>query len=493
MTTHESTPPEGGQPSSGATASAPSTAEARPVSTRKKNAMFIYLFGALGGLNWGYDTGVISAALVYLRRDFELSSWVEGWVVTGLIVGAVLGAAVGGRLSDRYGRWKVLFATAVIFIIAPLGMAWAPEAVTLFIFRFVAGLGAGLTAVILPVYLSEIAPAKIRGKVTALYTLAIVSGQFLGFIIGLAFAPLESWRWMLGLSVVPSLLFAVGLFFIWETPRWLVLKGRDAEARQVLLYDRTPDEAEREYAEIRAIHEAEKAAGGTTLKVLMEPWVRPILFVGLGLAILQQIMGINTIIYYAPTVLQNVGFTDQAAIAANLIIGVMNVLAICLALRYADRWGRKPLLMAGAVGTFLSLGILAAVNLLLPAPDGFGFVGIVTLTCMALYIFLFQMSWGSIVWVMLGEIFPLGIRAAAMGVATTALWLANGVVALGFPPVLEALGIGVLFAGFSVICFIAILFTWKAIPETKGRSLEEIEERFKTGVMPTVSKVARRG
>ncbi|GAB3187081.1 sugar porter family MFS transporter [Nesterenkonia suensis] len=461
-------------------------------SGRKKGAILIYLFGALGGLNWGYDTGVISAALVYLRRDFELTSWAEGWIVTGLIIGAVIGAAVGGRLSDTYGRWKILMVTAVTFIVAPIGMALAPDAAVLFIFRFVVGLGSGLAAVTLPVYLSEIAPARIRGKVTAFYALAIVSGQFVGFIIGLGFAPMESWRWMLGLSIVPSILFAVGLAFIWETPRWLVKKGREEEALTVLLYDRTADEADRELQEIHVINEAEKAAGAQTLKALLQPWVKPILFVGLGLAILQQIMGINTIIYYAPTTLQNVGFTDQAAIAANLIIGVMNVLAIWLALTYADRWGRKPLLIAGAIGTCLSLAILALTNLLLPEPDGFGVVGIVTLTCMAVYIFMFQASWGSMVWVMLGEIFPLGVRAAAMGLATTALWFANGVVALGFPPVLEAVGVGWLFAGFSVICFTALLFTLRHVPETKGRSLEDIESTFRnTAGMPVVPSPKR--
>ncbi|MCW4352598.1 sugar porter family MFS transporter [Hoyosella sp. YIM 151337] len=446
---------------------------------KKKNTIFIYLFGALGGLNWGYDTGVISAALLYIRRDFELTSFAEGWLVAALMFGAVIGAAVGGKHSDKFGRKKVLLATAVVFIVAPLGMALAPDAGTLFFFRFIVGLGAGLAAVTLPVFLSELAPARIRGKVTAFYALAIVTGQFIGFLIGWAFTPMESWRWMLGLSVIPSLMFAAGLFFVWETPRWLVKRGRENEALTILLYDRSPNEAQRELREIHDIEKAEEAEGAQSLRALTLPWVRPILIVGLGLAILQQTMGINTIIYYAPTTLQNVGFSDQAAVAANLIIGVMNILAIWLALTYADRWGRKPLLIAGAIGTALSLGILAATNLLLPEPDGFGLVGIVTLACMSAYIFLFQMSWGSMVWVMLGEIFPLGIRAAAMGVATVLLWGANGVVSFGFPPLLEAFGVGKLFAGFSVICVVALLFTWRCVPETKGRSLEQIEKHFR--------------
>lgn len=471
------------------------SAAAHPAAkTRKRRSSLIYIFGALGGLNWGYDTGVISAALVYLRRDLELTSWAEGWVVTGLIIGAVLGAAFGGRISDKYGRRSVLIATAVVFVIAPLGMAFAPNTEVLFLFRLLVGLGAGLAAVTLPVYLSEIAPAKIRGKVTAFYALAIVSGQFLGFIIGVAFAPIESWRWMLGLSVIPSILFALGLFFVWETPRWLVKSGREEEARKILNYDRTPDEARRELEEIHAVQQAEAEAGaGKGLKALFQPWVKPVLLIGLGLALFQQVMGINTIMYYAPTTLQNVGFTDQAAIASNLIFGIVNILAVTVALLCADRIGRKPLLLIGATGTAISLGALAATNLLVTEADDSGLVGILTLTCIAVYVFVFQASWGSIVWVMLGEIFPLGVRAAAMGLATTALWFGNGVVALSFPVLLESLGVGMLFAGFAVICLLALTFTWLKVPETKGRSLEQIEERFRTGTVPTVPKSPARG
>lgn len=460
---------------------------------RKRRSSLIYIFGALGGLNWGYDTGVISAALVYLRRDFDLTSWAEGWVVTGLIIGAVFGAAVGGKISDRYGRRTVLMITAVIFIIAPLGMAFAPNTETLFIFRLVVGLGAGLAAVTLPVYLSEIAPARIRGKVTAFYALAIVGGQFIGFLIGVAFSGMESWRWMLGLSIVPSILFALGLLVVWETPRWLVKHGRENEARNILHYDRTPDEAQRELDEIHAIQRAEEEFPASGLKALMQPWVKPILLVGLGLALFQQVMGINAIMYYAPTTLQNVGFSDEGAIASNLIIGVMNILAVTVALLYADRLGRRPLLLIGAIGTTLSLAVLAGANLLLPEPDGMGPVGIITLSAMAIYVFLFQASWGAIVWVMLGEIFPLGIRALAMGVATTALWFGNGIVSLFFSPILEAVGVGYLYVGFAVICLLAYIFTWAKIPETKGRSLEQIEERFRTGTIPTVRKSPARG
>lgn len=227
--------------------------------------------------------------------------------------------------------------------------------------------------------------------------------------------------------------------------------------------------------EIKEIERIEEEEGLTSWREMLAPWVRPMLIVGIGLAVLQQTMGINTIIYYTPTTLTNVGFGNEAAIIANVAIGVLNIVAVLLAIRYADRLGRKPLLLIGAVGTTLALGILALTSLIAPEPTGVGPVGIITLICLGMYIFFFQGSWGSIVWVMLGEIFPLGIRAAAMGLATVLLWSANFVVSLTFPPLLEALGVGGLFAIYTFICLVAVLFTWFLVPETKGRSLEEIE------------------
>ncbi|MDO5627150.1 MAG: sugar porter family MFS transporter [Mobilicoccus sp.] len=440
---------------------------------------FVYSFGALGGLNWGYDTGVIGAAMLFIQPDFDLSSAGVSAVVTFLIVGAIIGAAVGGKMSDAYGRRMVLILTAVTFILGPLGMALAPNTEVLIASRFVAGIGAGLAAVVLPVYLSEIAPARIRGAVTAFYALAIVTGQFIGFGVGAIFAPAGDWRMMLGLSLIPSFLFAIGLIWVWETPRWLVQKGRHDEAKATLLRDRTPEEAASEYEDILDADRVSREAAASQWQAIREDWVRPILILGLGLALFQQIMGINTIMYYAPITLTEVGFGDAAATIANVGIGFMNVVAVLLAIRFADRLGRRKLLLLGAVGTTVSLAILAGTNLLLPAPDGLGPVGFITLACMAAYIFLFQMTWGSILWVVLGEIFPIGVRALAMGIATTLLWIGNGIVSAAFPPALEAFGVGALFAVFAVLCALAFAFTYALLPETKGRSLEAIEQQFR--------------
>ncbi len=462
-----------------------SSSSAAQGESRGSGSALIYIFGALGGLNWGYDTGVIAAALLYIRQDFNLSSFMTGWIVSSLIIGAMIGAAVGGRMNDALGRWKVLMITAIIFTIGPFGLAFAPNPDVLVIFRFVLGLSAGLAAVTLPVYLSEIAPARIRGAVTAFYALAIVTGQFIGFVVGAALAQAEAWRWMLGLAVVPSVLFLIGLFFIWETPRWLVKQHREEEAWEVLRYDRTEEDARAELDEIKEMERIEEEEGVAGLREFLAPWVRPILIVGIGIAILQQIMGINTIIYYTPTTLTRVGFGDQAAITANVGIGVLNIIAVLLAIRYADRLGRKPLLLIGAVGTTLSLGVLATTSLVGAEPTGVGPVGIITVICLGAYIFFFQGSWGSIVWVLLGEIFPLGIRATAMGVATVLLWGANFVVSLTFPPLLEALGVGGLFLIYTFICLAAFFFVWFLVPETKGRSLEQIEQDLRQKAVVT--------
>lgn len=451
------------------------SASAAQGGSRSSGSALIYIFGALGGLNWGYDTGVISAAVLFMDDDLGMSSFMTGFVVSVLIIGAMIGAAVGGRLNERYGRWKTLLVTAIIFTIGPLGFFFATNVGIVIGARFTLGLSAGLAAVTLPVYLSEIAPTRVRGAVTAFYNFAIVTGQFMGFIVGAALAGFEAWRWMLGLAIIPSILFFIGLFFIWESPRWLVKQHREEEAWRVLRYDRTEEEARHELAEIKEIERIEAEEDSADWRELLAPWVRPILIVGIGLAILQQIMGINTIIYYAPTTLTNVGFGAQGASIANVAIGVMNIIAGLFAIYYADRLGRRPLLLFGAIGTTLALAVLSLTSLLAPAPSGIGPVGITTLACLALYILFFQATWGPMVWVMLGEIFPLSIRGAGTGIAIFLLWSANFVVALTFPPLLEVLGVGWLFGIFAAICFAALIFVWALVPETKNRSLEEIE------------------
>jgi SP family sugar:H+ symporter-like MFS transporter len=431
----------------------------------------IYFFGALGGLLFGYDTGVIAGALLYINKDLGLTPTLQGVVVSSLLVGAMVGAIVAGPLADAIGRRRLVLIAAVTFIVGAIGSAVAPSASVLILFRVVLGLAVGAASVIVPLYLAELAPTKIRGAIASLNQLMIVTGILVAYIVNLSLAASGGWRWMLGLAVVPALVMLLGMLFMPETPRWLVAKDREPEAREVLRRSRDEDAVDKEIHDIKAVERQEE--GG--LQELLAPWVRPALVVGLGLAILQQIVGINTIIYYAPTTLTKVGFGDSAAILANAGIGVLNVAMTLVAIWLIDKVGRKPLLLVGALGMSLSLAILAITSLVLPEPKGLGLVGIVTVVCLAGFIVSFAASWGPIVWVMLAEIFPLRIRGAAMGVATLLLWGANFVVSLTFPILLAAVGIGYLFLGYAVIGVLAFLFVRFFVVETKGRSLEEIE------------------
>jgi sugar porter (SP) family MFS transporter len=431
----------------------------------------VYFFGALGGVLFGYDTGVIAGAILFINEDLGLSPFTSGLVVSSLLVGAIIGAAFAGPIADATGRRKLVLVASIIFAVGAIGAALATSAGLLILFRFVLGLAVGAASLIVPLYLAEVAPTEIRGAVASLNQLMIVTGILIAYIANSALAGAEAWRWMIALAVIPSVLLFLGMLFMPETPRWLASKDRDEEAREVLRRTRDEVAVEAEMSDIKRVESQEEGGLGE----LLASWVRPALLVGMGLAIFQQIIGINTIIYYAPTTLTNVGFGNSAAILANAGIGVINVTMTLVAIRFIDRVGRKPLLLLGAAGMALSLAILGLTSLLLPEPSGVSLVGIITLVCLALFIAAFAVSWGPIVWVMLGEIFPLKVRGSAMAVATVLLWAANFVVSLSFPVLLEALGIGWLFLGYSLIGLVALFFVRSFVTETKGRSLEKIE------------------
>ncbi|HEY0572244.1 MAG TPA: sugar porter family MFS transporter, partial [Enterovirga sp.] len=316
----------------------------------------IYFFGALGGLLFGYDTGVISGALLFIPDDFKLTPFLQGAIVGGLLLGAMVGAAFAGRLSDRLGRRTLIIAAGVIFTAGALLAALAPSVGVLIAARFVLGLAVGSAALVVPLYLSEIAPTEMRGAITALNQLAIVVGILAAFVVNAILASSGDWRLMLGLAAVPSVLLLAGMIFMPETPRHLVHTGEEEEARDVLEQmpgDEHPDER------IQEIQEVEQKESGTGLRAVFgEKWLRPALIVAIGLAVFQQLIGINTIIYYAPTTLTDVGFAKDSAIYANLIIGVVNLLMTFIAFRIIDRVGRKPMLLGGLVGMVTSLLVL---------------------------------------------------------------------------------------------------------------------------------------
>jgi SP family sugar:H+ symporter-like MFS transporter len=442
------------------------------MSALQVNGRRIFFFGALGGLLFGYDTGVISGAILFITEDFGLSAFMQGAVVAGLLLGAMIGAGLAGPMSDRLGRRRLIIIAAVTFTVGALGAAAAPDAWTLVAARFVLGLAVGSAALVVPLYLSEIAPTQIRGAISSLNQMMIVIGILAAFIVNAILASSGDWRLMLGLAAVPSLILLAGMFFMPETPRFLVRSGEEDEARDVLdevtADDETPEE------KVEEIQEVEEEEGG--LSLLREPWVRPALIVAIGLAVFQQFIGINTIIYYAPTTLTSVGFGPESAIYANLVIGTLNVVMTIIAIRIIDRVGRKPMLLFGLVGMVASLTILGLASELLAKPDSAGDpAAIVTLACLAGFIVSFAATWGPVVWVMLPEVLPLSVRGTAMGVAVFLHWGANFLVAQSFPLMLEGWGPGPVFLGYAAIGVLAFLFVKALVPETKGRSLEEIE------------------
>ena len=421
---------------------------------------------------FGYDTGVISGAILFIGEDLNTNAFLDGLIVSSLLLGAMAGAGTAGPLSDRLGRRNLILMAAITFSIGAIGAALAPSVAVLVVFRIVLGLAVGAAALIVPLYLSEIAPTEIRGAISSLNQLMIVVGILVAYIVNALLASSGAWRLMLGLAVIPSVVLLIGMYFMPETPRWLVSRDRDDEARDVLRRTRDDEAAERELREIKEVESDEE--GG--LSELRSSWVRPALIVAIGLAVFQQVIGINTIIYYAPTTLTNVGYSAASAIYANVGIGVLNVLMTLLAIRLIDRVGRKPLLLGGLVGMVLTLTVLGLSSLLLPQPTNPSDPGaIITLVCLAVFIASFAATWGPTVWVMLPEVLPLKIRGSAMGAAIFLHWGANFIVSQTFPLLLATIGAGVTFLGYALIGVAAFFFVRSLVTETKGRSLEQIE------------------
>ncbi|MBA3231615.1 MAG: sugar porter family MFS transporter [Acidobacteria bacterium] len=444
----------------------------------------VYFFGALGGLLFGYDTGKIAGAIIFVQADLQLTAFLEGLVVSSLLIGAAIGAGTCGPLSDRLGRRRVILIAALIFAGTAIGEALSPNAATLIFMRLIGGLAVGAASLTVPLYLSEMAPARIRGAIASLNQLMIVIGILSAFIVNYTLADTESWRWMFGAAFFPAMILLVGMIFMPETPRWLVLQDREEEAREVLRRTRPESEIDHEMAEIERIDNLEEEEGGGLRELLRATWIRPALVVAIGLAVFQQIVGINTIIYYAPTTLTNVGFEDSAAILANVGIGIVNVLLTLVAIYLIDRIGRKPLLLGGLVGMVASLTVLGVSTLSLPEPASpTDPVAIITLVCLGLFIASFAATWGPVVWVMLPEILPLKLRGTAMGVAIILHWLANFLVSLTFPILLDTVGLGLLFLGYAGIGVLAFVFVRALVTETKGRSLEEIETDLREKVL----------
>ena len=435
----------------------------------------IYFFGALGGLLFGYDTGVISGALLFIPDDFKLTPFLQGAIVAALLLGAMIGAGFAGRLADRLGRRNLIIAAAIIFTVGALLAALAPTVEVLIAARFIIGLAVGSAALVVPLYLAEIAPTEIRGAIASLNQLMIVGGILAAFVVNAILASSGDWRLMLGLAAVPSLILLVGMLFMPETPRYLVHSGDEDSAREVIEDLPGDERADERIEEIHEVEQHEETDAGLR-GLLAAKWVRPALLVAAGLAVFQQLVGINTIIYYAPTTLTNVGFGKTSAIYANLIIGVVNVAMTVIAIKIIDRVGRKPMLFAGVAGMVASLLVLGISLSVLPSPHSPSDpAAIITLVCLGTFIASFAATWGPVVWVMIPEVLPLSVRGTAMGVAVFANWAANFAVSQTFPVLLSAVGAGAVFLGYAVLGMLAGVFVKVFVTETKGRSLEEIE------------------
>src|ERR671921_207107 len=411
---------------------------------------------ATGGLLFGYDTGVISGALLFIKEDLgPLSDFVQGLIVSFLLVGAVVGALSGGPFTDRFGRrWTAMLA-AIIFAVGALIVALTPTVVILIFGRFVLGLGVGLASLVVPLYIAEIAPPDTRGALVSLNQLMITIGILVSYLVGVAFTPIEGWRWMFAVAIIPALVLGVGMFFLPETPRWLYENGFAERARAVLRRTLAGDDAEveREIEEIEKIRRVEQEQERVGYAELLKPFIRPALIIGIGLAIFQQITGINTVIYYAPTILEIVGFSAAGAIAATALgVGVVNVGFTILAVKIIDRAGRRPLLLIGLVGMVISLALLGIV---FSTGSTSGAAGILATVCIALYIASFAISLGPVFWLMISEIYPLNIRGSAMSVAALCNWGSNFLVALTFPVLLAALGGAGAFWLFAVLGVVA--------------------------------------
>ncbi len=435
---------------------------------------FVYVaavFAAIGGLLFGYDTGVISGALIFIKNSFALSTFQEELVVSVVLVGAAIGALSGGRLADRFGRRMMLLVTALIFIIGALLCAAAASVAILVIGRTIVGLGIGLASSTVPLYISEVSPAKARGWQVSLFQLAITVGILAAYLVDYAFAESEAWRWMLGIAVVPGAMLGIGMLTLPETPRWLAKKGRTEVALAVLRKIRGVPNVEAEYREIEAALSAGEGRG--RWKDIFQPAVRPALMIGIGLAIFQQVTGINTVIYYAPTIIQSAGIPSASgAILATAGIGLVNVIMTIVAMWLIDRVGRRPLLLVGIAGMIVSLGVLGIAFRVSSHNGALAHIAVITLMA---YVASFAISLGPIFWLLIAEIYPLNVRGVAEGAAAGSNWAANFVVSLTFLTLVQVLGPSWTFWLYGLLAIGAWVFSYYLVPETKGRTLEEIE------------------
>ena len=439
--------------------------------------VLVAMIAALGGILFGYDTGVISGALIFVQSAFHLSTALQEITVSAVLFGALIGAIGSGRLSDYYGRRKSLLIAATGFLIGTVLSAIAPNVYALIIGRLIVGLAIGIASFTVPLYLSEIAPVKIRGAIVILNTITVTGGIVVAYLVDYYFTPTQNWRWMFGSGIFPAVLLGIGALFLPRSPRWLMQMGYDHQARKTLNKIRHKATVEQEFAAIKEVVNQDKASW----RELLSPMLRPVLIVGIGLAVIQQVTGINTILYYAPTIFNAAGFHGATAqVLATLGMGVTNFLFTIVALLLVDRVGRRRLLLSGLAGMTLSLAVVA---ICFKANIAASFVGgkWVSVVALTTFVATYAVSCGCIFWLIISEIYPLKMRGLAMSVATAANWGANMIVAATFLTLIQHFSPAVTFSLYGIATLVSFIFAYKLVPETKDVSLEKIENNLQAG------------
>ncbi len=450
----------------------------------KNNVTFLALIAALGGFLFGYDTAIISGTIGFVKTQFNLSTVMEGWYVSSALVGTILGVSVAGILSDKFGRKNILITSGIFFALSAIGCALSASFTGLIAYRLLGGMGVGVASMLSPLYISEIAPAKNRGRLVALYQLAITLGILVAYFSNAYLLHLSTsegmvektgmmnkifvdqvWRAMLGSETIPAVVFLLLLFAIPQSPRWLAMKGRNEKAKNILLRFVTEEEAD---AEIQNVQDVLAKESGSFMTVFSGPF-KIAMMIGISLAVLSQVTGINAIIYYGPKILEEGGLQLGEALGGQVVIGIVNVLFTFIALWKIDDLGRKPLLTYGIIGIMISL---ITIGLLFYFEVNNTYL---LMTFILTFIACFAFSFGPVVWVLLSEIYPLKIRGAAMSVATMAVWVGTTFVGQMTPWFLENLKPSGTFWFFAVCMIPALYLAIKVLPETKGKTLEEIE------------------
>ena len=460
----------------------------------KENTPFIILISlvaTLGGFLFGFDSGVINGTVDGLRTTFDSTSAGTGFNVASMLLGCAVGAFFAGRLADRFGRRSLLIVAAVLFTISAWGSGVADGSVEFVFFRIIGGLAVGAASVMAPAYISEVTPARYRGRLSSVQQIAIISGLFCAFLSNYLIAGsaggstelfafgFDAWRWMFWVEMVPAVLFFVALLFIPESPRFLVASGKREKALKVL-QTLLGNRAEAKLAEIDASLASDHHR--PRLSDIKDPkcGVRPIVWVGIGLATFQQLVGINVVFYYGAVLWQSAGFTEENALLINVISGAVSIGACVAALLLIDKIGRKPLLLIGSIGMVVTLGTLAGIfATALATGDGKitleGSAGPIALVAANLYVIFFNLSWGPVMWVMLGEMFPNQIRGSGLAVAGLFQWTSNFAITMTFPILLAVIGLGGAYSFYAICALISVFFVIKFVKETKGKELEAME------------------